>query len=153
MSRLALVFALLAAGSGAASAEQFYKWQDESGAWHYTTTPPKGSAATTVHVSGGRARTQPDRRAEIDVASPPDGANANSTTGAADAPAPNSAAAVLARRNAACENATKRLEVLQNNAAVEWDRDGDGVAEPLDVATHAAEIDRAKTDVSIYCKR
>lgn len=152
MTRLALVFALLAAGSGAASAEQFYKWQDETGAWHYTTTPPKGTSATTVHVSGGRARTRPERNAEIDVAAPPRDGTPDSDA-EADAPAPNTYAAIAARRTAACDNAQKRLEVLQNNAAVEWDRDGDGVAEPLDVASHAAEIDRAKTDVAIYCKR
>lgn len=30
--------------------QSFYKWQDESGAWHYSDTPPEGKVVETITV-------------------------------------------------------------------------------------------------------
>ena len=33
-----------------ANAEKYYKWQDESGAWHYSSKPPKEQQAEALTV-------------------------------------------------------------------------------------------------------
>ena len=153
MKRLALVIAVLLAGAGSATAEQFYKWKDANGVWRYTLEPPpSGIDGARVTVSGGR-----QRGAAAGESATTGGADAASADAAAagETPAPGAgtAQAIAARRTAACETARKRAEVLSKNAAVEWDRDGDGTAERLDAVEQAAELARAQTDIGVYCPR
>lgn len=156
MSRAILVTAVLAlAVAGSASAEQFYKWKDANGVTHYTSTPPpKGVEASRVAVSGS-SRSRVDQ--SLDSASgnaapaaPSDAANADNRLAQGE---DRTAEAIQKRRDTACETAKQRYEILANNAAVEWDRDGDGVAEPLDVKEHAAEMEKAQQSIGFYCKR
>lgn len=159
MKRLLIAFALFAAGAGGAAAENFYKWKDAQGVWRYTTTaPPAGVDSSRVMVSGGPKRTLSE--AELDADARP----GNAPTQAYDQPAsgkpgeppavdPRTANAIAERRATACDNARKRYDVLGNNVAVEWDRDGDGVAERLDVDAHTAELAKAQQDIGFYCKR
>jgi hypothetical protein len=154
MSRAILVIAVLAAAvAGSASAEQFYKWKDAQGVTHYTSTPPpKGVEASRLAVSGGsRSRIDqslaaPDASASGDPAAPAGGAQVAQGQG-------STADALEKRRETACETARQRYDVLANNAMVEWDRDGDGVSEPLDVKEHAAEMEKAQQSIGFYCKR
>lgn len=154
MSRAILVIAVLAAAvAGSASAEQFYKWKDANGVTHYTSTPPpKGVESRRVAVSGS-SRSRIDQSLDATGAAPatPAGAaNADDRLAQGDE---RTAAAIQQRRDTACDTAKQRYEILANNAAVEWDRDGDGVAEPLDVREHAAEMEKAQQSIGFYCKR
>ena len=156
MSRAILVIAVLgAAVAGSASAEQFYKWKDANGVTHYTSTPPpKGVESSRLAVSGGS-------RSRIDQSIDTQATAAEPATAAGDANGgqrlaqgeERTAEAIQKRRDTACETAKQRYDVLANNAAVEWDRDGDGVAEPLDVKEHAAEMEKAQQSIGFYCKR
>ena len=155
MSRAILVIAVLAAAvAGSASAEQFYKWKDADGVTHYTSTPPpKGVESSRLAVSGG-SRSRIDQSLDSTGAAP----SAPASTPNRDANGlaqgdDRTAEAIQKRRDTACETAKQRYDVLANNAAVEWDRDGDGVAEPLDVKEHAAEMDKAQQSIGFYCKR
>ena len=42
--KIAFVAVALLALAGTAAAEQYYKWKDAEGTWHYTTTPPPEAA-------------------------------------------------------------------------------------------------------------
>ena len=159
MSRAIFAIAVLAAAvAGSASAEQFYKWKDADGVTHYTSTPPpKGIEASRLAVSGS-SRSRVDQSLEenrfpvgpADDGTPPaPGADAEGNAQAEQ----RTAAAIQQRRDSACETAKQRYEILANNAAVEWDRDGDGVAEALDVKEHAAEMEKAQQSIGFYCKR
>jgi len=144
MKRLAIVLVLLAAGTGSVLAEQFHKWKDADGVWHYTVEPPPaGVDASRVYVSGGpkRSGTEPSGPAvELPEQEP-------------EAPLDNSAEAIAARRETACTNARLRQDVLANNDAVEWDRDGDGKAERLAPADQARELEKARKEIRTYCPR
>jgi len=158
MSRAILAIAVLAAAvAGSASAEQFYKWKDADGVTHYTSTPPpQGIEGSRVAVSGSSRS-----RIDMSVGTEAPAAPAAPATPAGDANADNrlaqgeerTAEAIQKRRDTACDTAKQRYDVLANNAAVEWDRDGDGVAEPLDVKEHAAEMEKAQQSIGFYCKR
>ncbi|HVF33919.1 MAG TPA: hypothetical protein VND91_01195 [Candidatus Saccharimonadia bacterium] len=156
MKRLLIAFALLAAGAGDAAAEHFSTWKDAGGVWRYTTTPPAaGIDSSRVLVSGGPKRQRTE--AELDVDAPPGGAPPGDATaqvpgGTATGDA-RTAKAIADRRATACDTARKRYDVLSTNVAVEWDRDGDGVAERLDVEAHSAELAKAQQDIGFYCKR
>ena len=155
MSRAILVIAVLAAAvAGSASAEQFYKWKDADGVTHYTSTPPpKGVESSRLAVSGG-SRSRIDQSLEAPAPSTPAAptGDAAGNEGLAQGQE-RTAEAIQKRRDTACETAKQRYDVLANNAAVEWDRDGDGVAEPLDVKEHAAEMEKAQQSIGFYCKR
>lgn len=160
MKRVVFAFALLVAGAGGVAAEQFYKWKDADGVWRYTiTAPPAGVQSSRVLVSGGprrpRAATEYDAAANADIEITGDAPAGSAGDGASTVAEgqERTAKAIAARRATACDNARKRFDVLANNAAVEWDRDGDGVAERLDVEAHAAEQAKAQQDIGFYCKR
>jgi hypothetical protein len=142
MKRLVLMLVLLAAGTGAVLAEQFYKWKDADGVWRYTTEPPPaGVDGSRVYVSGGPKRS----------AAEPSGPVAELPEAEPEVPRDNSAEAIAARRETACSNARLRQDVLAKNDAVEWDRDGDGKAERLSPADQARELEKARKEIRTYC--
>lgn len=155
MKRLVVALVLLAAGTGSVLAEQYYKWRDADGVWRYTAgPPPAGIDGSRVYVSGGPKRSADAAAAEAREAADDAPRETDEVQGEQPAqPLANSAEAIKARRDAACTNARQRLDVLANNAAVEWDRDGDGTAERLDPAEQAKEVEKAGNDIRIYCPR
>jgi len=54
MQTVKLLLPLILALALPAEADKFYKWVDESGATHYTTTPPDNLPAQTVDVTTGK---------------------------------------------------------------------------------------------------
>ena len=56
---LAVFFLATLAVSAPASAEKYYKWQDENGSWHYGTRPPKDQQAESLNVRA-KAPTETD---------------------------------------------------------------------------------------------
>ena len=117
-SRLAAVAAALLA-CGIASAGDVYQWKDAKGVTHYSDAPPpKGTAKTrTVTVPPAPppvARVQP-APASTAVARP-----------AVQAPDPALVQALAQQRAVQCKQAQDNLKVLQANAMVAVDKDGDG---------------------------
>lgn len=53
---LASFLASLALSSNSLAARSFYKWVDQAGVTHYTTTPPPGQKATLVKTYGDKNR-------------------------------------------------------------------------------------------------
>ena len=146
MKRLAIALVLLAAGTGSVLAEQFHKWKDADGVWRYTIEPPPaGVDGSRIYVSGGPKRTAAETA--------PSGPAVELPDQEPEAPVDNSAEAITARRETACTNARLRQDVLANNDAVEWDRDGDGKAERLAPADQARELEKARKEIRTYCAR
>jgi len=56
---LASFLASLALSSNSLAARSFYKWVDQDGVTHYTTTPPPGQKATLVKTYGDKSRPTP----------------------------------------------------------------------------------------------
>lgn len=134
MRAVLLALALLTA-TGAAHAQQYYKWKDADGVTHYSKTPP------------------------------PEGTQADRLAVKADAPAPAQAPATTARaggttaaaggaaemRSAQCESARGTLATLESNPFVSMDKDGDGKVEMLTVEEHNAQLARAREFVRTAC--
>ncbi len=130
-----LLIALLVT-SPALVAEQFYKWQDEKGVWHYSANPPKDQPADKLKV-----RTQAGRSGDEDEDEDEDGEAKPKTKPGAESP-----------ESTNCKAAKKNLEVLNNNPKVLKDTDGDGEPEELDLDQHQAEIATAERQISAFCK-
>ena len=130
----ALLLALLVA-SPALLAEQFYKWQDEQGVWHYSAKPPKDQPADQLKV-----RTQAGRGGD------------EAEEGEEGEAKPKTKAGAESPESANCKAAKKNLEVLNSNEKVLKDTDGDGEPEELDLDQHQAEIATAERQISAFCK-
>ena len=115
-----------------AQAEQFYKWQDDKGVWHFSATPPKGQAADKLKV-----RTQAGRSTDE---------TEDEESDADDAEKP------AATESVNCTTARNNLTVLNNNPVVSKDVDGDGVAENLSLEQHQEEISFAEQQIAAFCK-
>ncbi len=149
MRKFVLLAATALAFTGAAQAEQYYKWRDANGALHYTQTPPpKGAQADTVAVSSRVP--EPAAPAAPETAAAPGTAPA----GGAAAPgqvSPEAQQQVAALRKQACENAKARAQQLANLPVVAMDINRDGKPVELNAQQHAAELDRANQAVATYC--
>lgn len=147
--RAIVVSALMLLLAFAAQAgEKFYKWKDESGAWHYTRTPPPAGA--------------PAENVEVKSAVPATGAaTPAASTNPAAAPATADAGAAApgdvsvdsrADRTAQCEKARRYAETLANNTYIARDADGDGEAEIMSDTEKARETERAQMAVKLACE-
>lgn len=132
------VFAVLGSVSANALADPLpvYRFVDDSGVVQYTDKEPRGRTFTVVN----RPRQPPAGTAEIQMASDPAPIDTDpASAAAAGTPAANCA---LVRRN---------IEVFENSATVNLDRDGDGNAETLDADARAQELARFRTLETAYC--
>jgi len=152
-SRLVLgciAIALPALLAATASAQAVYTWKDAKGVTHYSDAPPP---------SGAR---------EVRVPTPPPVPAPASASARAARPAPPVAttanrapeipvdpAAVAARdkqRKEICTNAQNNLTLLQGNAGIAVDRDGDGKMEAvLDQPQRQKEIENMQAAVQANC--
>jgi hypothetical protein len=154
MKRLALTGFALALAS-VASAEQFYKWQDESGAWHYTMQAPKDRQSQSVVVNAGTGRVVQTQGEGVAAA---DNEKAPPKTGETPRGEPVAATPENIKKNqdaekarvANCERAKTNVATLESYSAVTVQRDGKDVK--LDEAEHLAELKRARAQVEIFCK-
>jgi len=138
-SILVLVAIGLLASAGSMAADPVYKWKDATGQSHYSQTPPQGQKYETITPAGDSTPSP----------STP-GTYTSQTTGAAPtapaAPHPN-----LAMRLKNCETARSNVAALTNNPTASIDTKGTGQPAPVTPAVRAAELDRAKQQVSQYC--
>jgi hypothetical protein len=132
MRAVLLALALLTA-TGAAHAQQYYKWKDADGVTHYSKTPPpEGTQADRMAVKADAPTPVTPPAAEAGAAATPPGT-------------------VAQRRSAGCETARSNLSTLENNTYVSIDKDGDGKPELLTVQEHQAQVDRAREQVRALC--
>ena len=115
-------------------AEKYYKWQDETGTWHYSNKPPKGQEAQPLNV-----RAKP----------------ATPTEGEAIAKAEAEKEAVKRELSgvdsANCKRVQDNLRVLLNHTQVQKDVDGDGKEEILTPDEQLAEVSATRKQVEKYC--
>jgi hypothetical protein len=138
LAPLALLAALLCAGTAALAAGEIYKWTDAKGQVHYSDTPPPGQEHSRVAVRGVRQS----------IAS----AAADEAAAEAAAAAASPAKPVAPTQQSNCDIAKRNLDTFAKSTSVVMDSDGDGKPEPLDEATRTAELARNQELVRIYCK-
>lgn len=109
------------------TAENFYKWKDAAGVWHFDDKPPKDVPADQLKVHPG-----PHSDAEANTA----------TTDAEQVPTES--------KN--CLQARQNLEILNSHPTVTKDLDGDGQQETLNLEQHKQEIADAEQQAAAFCK-
>jgi len=141
---------LLLLACAAQAGEKFYKWKDESGAWHYTRTPPPaGAQSENVEVSSAQPATgSAPPAASSDQAPAADGAKPDGEA----ATAGNVSVDSRADRTAQCEKARSYAATLSNNTYVARDSDGDGEPELMSDAEKSRETERAQMAVKLACE-
>ena len=133
-----LVVIGLLACAGAMAADPVYKWKDAKGQSHYSQSPPEGQKYEVITPAG-----------ETTSVSPTPG---TSTPPAATKPAtPAVAHPNLAMRLKNCDAARGNVATLTNNPTAPIDAKGTGKPAQVTPAVRAAELDRAKQQVSQYC--
>lgn len=144
--RLAIGAACLAALClSPALAQQVYSWKDAKGVTHYSDAPPpKGTA---------KARTVPVAPAPPPVARvQPAPASTAAARPAVQAPDPALVQALAEQRAAQCKQAQENLKVLQANAMVAVDNDGDGKNDAvLDTKEREAQTATMQAAVQANC--
>lgn len=97
---------ILAAGASAAvsQAATYYRWVDDEGVPHYTSTPPQGVISEKVNMGSGRAP----------VSDTPSSATHDETDQGQPQPADQTTTAQTSANKAYCEKARQRLQTLQS---------------------------------------
>lgn len=123
---LVAAIALCVAAPAVLAQEAVYTWVDGSGVRHYAQTPPDGVKYEIRGVD--------DRML-------------GSETGRSEPAETRSADEVRA-----CDRARLSLQQLNSNAALEMDKNGDGVPEPLTAEDRAQQRRLAEQSVAAYCE-
>ena len=118
--------ALCVAAPAVLAQDAVYTWVDGSGVRHYAQTPPDGVKYEIRDVN--------DRMLGSET-----GSNEPTETRSAD-------------EVRACDRARLSLQQLNSNAALEMDKDGDGVPEPLTAEDRAQQRRLAEQSVAAYCE-
>ncbi|HQW80313.1 MAG TPA: DUF4124 domain-containing protein [Pseudomonadota bacterium] len=115
-----------------ANAEKYYKWQDESGAWHYSSKPPKEQQAEALTV---RAKAPSQSDDEIAAQARKDKAR-------------NGVPVATAEQ---CEKLRANLKVLDSAISVRIDRDGSGESKEMTMEEQRAEAERTRDQIERFC--
>lgn len=138
-----------------ANAGKIYRWQDDTGTWHYTATPPADSAAESVNIKvtppstsqqqGPADKSVEDKanKSEENEKSPADTELKKSAEVAAEDSA-------LAKKN--CANAKANLANLQNHRRLRIRDDELGEERYLSDDEHNDWMNRSKEEVRKYCQ-
>jgi len=129
MERLitAIVLALAIGSAGNAFATEVYRWTDDEGQVHYTSTPPSGRDITVIKVTDGG------------------GSPASSSS---DAAVEDEA---VAQRRQHCETARHNLELLEDER-IETFLDADGATVRFDADERAALLAETQAQVQYFCR-
>jgi hypothetical protein len=153
--QLLLMFSVLAllTSSVLAGEEKIFRWQDESGTWHYSATPPAGQTVEAINIkapptSGTTEKhdkgTDTDKTADnAKVQNTPDTELKKSAEVAAEDKA-------LADKN--CKNARANLTNLTNHRRMRINDEETGEVRYLSDEEHAEWMKRSKEEVRKYCK-
>lgn len=151
-----VLFAILVTS---ASAEEFHKWRDENGVWHYSATPPENQASTPVAVDTFQPALPPpvapaaaSATTSLNTAGAEPSPAAPSTTQPAVPVDPAAAPRLgLRDRKANCERTRLNVATLENYAKVTLDRNNDGQPETLSDSEHLAELEKARAQMRVFC--
>jgi len=138
-SILLLVVTGLLACANAMAAEPVYKWKDAKGQSHYSQSPPQGQKYETITPAGDSTPSP----------SPPGTYTSQSAPAAPEKPTPPHPNLAMRLKN--CETARSNVAALTNNPTAPIDTKGTGQPAPVTPEVRAAELDRAKQQVSQYC--
>lgn len=146
MIRILLIAALCAA-SGIAAAEQFYKWQDAQGVWHYTQAPPEaGIRSERIDIVSGARRSADAPTMGSSAAAGVAAAGSTGTPGDVSAPNPE----VEARRQVACMTAQANVRTIESNPTVTL-VNPDGSERTLSAEEAQAQLEQARAQVTLFC--
>ena len=129
---LAVFFLATLAVSAPASAEKYYKWQDENGSWHYGTRPPKDQQAESLNV---RAKAPTETDEEISERKRKEKARDGVPVATADQ----------------CAKLRENFTILDTSVSVRYDRNGDGEPEQLSMEEQRSEAERTRKQIEKFC--
>lgn len=127
------IFLLALLATASAHATQMYSWTDANGTRHFSDRPPPESVAAK--------KIELPRRDTATAAEPQQGEEDDPAVTASDPDA---------QRQAACKQARQNLATLRSNVPVRMEEDEDE-DNYLDDAQRQQQIERAETQVSLYC--
>ncbi|PCJ93567.1 MAG: hypothetical protein COA46_00540 [Porticoccaceae bacterium] len=143
-----------------ANAEKIYRWQDDSGSWHYTATPPADEAVETLNIKvtppsepqSQRVTDNDTKNEGVEDTDNKEETNENTPDEtklkkSAEVAAEDNA---LARKN--CENAKANLANLQNHRRLRIRDDELGEERYLSNEEHEEWLDRSKEEVRKFCQ-
>ena len=138
-----------------AFAQAVYTWKDDKGVTHYSDAPPPAGAkkknvrTSADPVPSAKPVAEVKAADAADVAAKPD----NAAEQAAKQTQAQAAAEQQAKqREQACKQAQANLAVLNSQAGVTVDRDGDGKADAvLDTKQRAQEVEAMQAVASANC--
>jgi len=136
---LVLVGGLLL-GTQAVAGEKYYRWTDEIGAVHYSTTPPENQTAKSVDIQSGQARAKPVEP------------SLGSATGETEPAPPDEAMQkMLAMEADLCERARASLQVLDDGRSITSRSTSTGQSRPLMGVDRENAKALAKAQVEQFC--
>jgi hypothetical protein len=138
-SILLLVVTGLLACASAMAADPVYKWKDAKGQSHYSQSPPQGQKYETITPAGNTI-------AEPSAPGTYTSQSATNSPATPTKPSPN-----LAMRLKNCDTARSNVAALTNNPTAPIDAKGTGKPVQVTAEQRAAELDRAKQQVSQFC--
>ena len=150
LSTLLLIVIGLSANAG-----KIYRWQDDTGTWHYTATPPADSTAESINIKV----TPPSTSQQQDIADKSVEDKADKSEGNKKAPtdtALKKSGEVAAEDNALakknCANAKANMANLQNHRRLRIRDDDLGEERYLSDDEHNEWMKRSKEEVRKYCQ-
>lgn len=145
--RVAMVVVVLAA-TGAADAQQVYRWMDEQGNVHYTDRPPPEKNAEALSIEIQPTDHETTIRAERDRAEFLDHREQDQADDAHDAAAEQTDRENLAR---SCAQARERVATIESARRLSR-VDEDGNRHVYDEAERAAALAEARGQVAEWCR-
>jgi hypothetical protein len=126
--------------SAAVCAETYYKWQDERGSWHYSTSPPPENVASSeVSIDSGTVTPSAQNM------------NSGSSGQSAAQTEADKTAAEKKQRDEYCASAKRNVDILEDNSVVTTDTSGNENAKALTPEQHASALEKARAMVTLYC--
>lgn len=132
MERLfaAIVLTLAVCTVGTAFAAEVYRWTDDDGQVHYSSTPPSDREVTVIEVT--------DEGTPLSSSAASDSATATDDEAAA-------------QRREHCETARHNLEILEDES-IETFLDADGETISFDADERAALLEETQAQVQYFCR-
>jgi len=153
---LCLAMLIAFATAGALAQDAVYKWVDEDGNVHYSSTPPPADVEGEL-VDASQSRRTPSQRRDAERRSPQQGGS-NAAPDAPDAATAQDQQRAQAeeerirrQRQEACRTARTNLQVMRNNSRV-YELDANGQRGYISNEEREARMAAYQRDVDEYCQ-
>ncbi|WP_461518582.1 DUF4124 domain-containing protein [Porticoccus sp.] len=133
-------------------AAKIYKWQDESGSWHYSEKPPLEENAEVIKIKSTPANADDTESNTEETANTPKSTEVIEEK--AKEPlkkSPEVLAAEQARKTENCNKAKKNLDTLTYRSKVLIDDEERGEQRYLDEKEHEEWMDKSRKQVEEFC--